>query len=127
MVFDTCLLIDLQRELRKGTQDRAWRFLREATGPFFISLITREEFLEGFNNDQRPFAEQFLQPYRVIVPGPESAWTCSRLLRRARETGTPMSDHDAWIATSCLEEDLPLVTRNLAHFSPVPGLRCIGY
>jgi len=56
-------------------------------------------------------------------------WETCRLWRiiraECRAIGHTISPQDAWIAATARRYDLPLVTHNLADFTPVRGLRVI--
>jgi predicted nucleic acid-binding protein len=49
------------------------------------------------------------------------------LVGQLERQGQVIGDMDALIASVALEQDELLVTRNIAHFQRVPGLRVEGY
>jgi len=63
----------------------------------------------------------------VVAPDVAIAWQASRLSRKLREGGRKIGDHDLWIAATALDLRLALVTRNVRHFSLVPGLDVLRY
>lgn len=50
-----------------------------------------------------------------------------RLSKILRQTGRPIGPNDTWIAAAALAHEMPLLTRNVAHFTRVPRLRVINY
>ena len=128
MLLDTCFLIDLQRERKRSTEGRSTRFLLGwSGGELAYSLITLEEFYEGYADVGRRDALSFLRPFRLLSPNEETAWQASRLQREMRKSGAPIGDHDAWIAAVALQHGKALLTRNFGHFQRIPGLPVVGY
>jgi predicted nucleic acid-binding protein len=58
---------------------------------------------------------------------PEIAETYSRICRELRDKGQLIGGSDLRIAAVAMEQNLPLVTRNLGHFSRVEGLTLRSY
>lgn len=128
MLLDTCFLIDLQKELRRNKPGKAHDFLRNWRGDFLAySLVTRMEFLEGYPDSGQESADRFLRPYKCLFPDLETAWRTSRIERTLRGQGTPIGDHDAWIAATALQHSLTLLSRNREHFQRISGLAVAGY
>jgi len=46
--------------------------------------------------------------------------------KKLRQTGRPLPENDIWIAATCLELDIPLLTRDV-HFQYVEGLNVFGW
>jgi len=128
MILDTTVLIDLQRELRRGQPGAASRLL-EASGlsPVFITFVTRMEFAEGFEEGARPAFERFLSGFRVLWPDDETAWLSARISRTLRAAGEPVGDHDLWIAALAIQHGHTLYSRNDKHFSRISGLTFGSY
>jgi predicted nucleic acid-binding protein len=128
MLLDTTFLIDLQRELHANRPGRATRFLtHHAETTPWISLITYMEFAEGYPSEQEEACRLFLSRFPLVVPDLGVAWRASRIARVLREQGTPIGDHDVWIAAAALERSLPVITRNPRHLQRVPGLTLVAY
>lgn len=128
MLLDTTFLIDLQRELAGGRMRGAGRLLNsnpDATP--WVSLFTWMEFAEGYPAEKEDACRLFLSRFSLILPDSAIASRASRISRSLRESGSTIGDHDAWIAATALERDLPLVTRNPSHFRRVPDLKILGY
>ncbi len=128
MILDTTVLIDLQRELRKEQAGPATRLL-EASGdaPLLITFVTWMEFAEGYADGDRGACEAFLAAFKVLWPGPDTAWQAARVSRQLQSGGAPIADHYLWIAALALEHGHPVVSRNERHFARVPGLSVRSY
>lgn len=126
MILDTCFLIDLQLEARRGDAGAAIRFLRQhASAPFAISVISVTEFLEGFEEPSE--GERLLQAYARIDVNSSVATQVARIRRHLRVGGKLIGDFDIFIAATALSERVPLVTRNITDFSSIDGLELIAY
>ena len=128
MLLDTCVLIDLQRELAGGRVRGASRLLSdhsEATP--WISLVTWMEFAEGYPAEREEACRLLLSRFPLILPDPAIAWRASRLSRQLRASGSVIGDHDLWIAATAIERGLPLVTRNPGHFARISELNTLAY
>ena len=128
MILDTTVLVDLQRELRRGQPGAANRLL-EALGdtPVFITFPTWMEFAEGFGDDDRNACERFLAAFQVLWPDAETAWRAARVSRSLRASGEPIGDHDLWIAALALQHGHSVASRNEQHFRRVTGLSFRSY
>ena len=74
------------------------------------------------NPNELLLREFLLKPtVQVLLPSRETADHYAKLLVQLRRAGTPIPDHDLWIAALVLEKDLMLVTRD-RHFESIPQL-----
>jgi tRNA(fMet)-specific endonuclease VapC len=85
------------------------------------------EFAEGFPREKEEHCRVFLSRFQVVAPDFDVAWRASRISRYLRRRGSPVGDHEAWIAATALVRDVPLVTRNPRHFQRIPELRLLSY
>ena len=127
MFFDTCFLIDLEREKKKGS-GAATGFLKQHLAVIpMISAVTAGEFMEGFDDIGSPACQAMLQHFRIISCTEATARCYARITRKLRLNRDLIGANDLWIAAAALVYDVPLVTRNLQDFSRVAGLKLIGY
>ena len=123
MILDTTVLVDLQREFRRGQPGPATRLLQDVgETACYLSFVTWMEIAEGFGDGERNPCERFLLPFQVLWPDPDVAWRAARVSRALRAAGAPIGDHDLWIAALALERNDVLASRNEEHFRRVPGL-----
>jgi predicted nucleic acid-binding protein len=128
MLVDTDFLIDLQRGLRRQRSSGAWRFASEhPDSVLHISLVTWMEFAEGFPLEHKDECSRFLRDFPVLSPDESVAWRASPIARELRQAGTHIGDHDVWIASTAIEHEMPLITRNTRHFQRVPRLQLLAY
>jgi tRNA(fMet)-specific endonuclease VapC len=123
MILDTTVLIDLQKEFRRQAPGPASRFL-EASGDesAVITFVTWMEFAEGFGDEDRAACERFLTGFQVLWPDAETVWRAARVSRSLRASGSPIGDHDLWIAALALQHGHTVVSRNEQHFGRVEQL-----
>jgi tRNA(fMet)-specific endonuclease VapC len=122
IALDTNRLTDLFR----GDADLA-EFLGgcdEVGIPFVVLAEMKAGFLGGTRSaaNERLLAS-FLTRETVVVlyAGRETTEQYARLFVQLKRAGTPVPDHDLWIAALCLEHDLALITRD-RHFDKIPQL-----
>lgn len=94
-----------------------------------ISTTVLGELLAGFSAGSRTSANRtdlsrFLDSPRVkqVVCGEATANAYALIYAALRRQGRPIPTNDLWIAASCLEHGVPLLTLD-AHFRDVGGLR----
>jgi tRNA(fMet)-specific endonuclease VapC len=61
------------------------------------------------------------------VPGAGFAETFGRLYGTLAARGTLVATMDLLIATAAVQAEAPLLTRNVRHFSRIPGLELVTY
>lgn len=128
ILFDTTVLIDLEREARRRVPGAATAYLQTIPDEHpAICAITVGEFAEGFVDRAFESFVQRLKPYSVIPIDERIAWRYARISRDGRATGQRIGDNDLWIAATALERGIPLLTRNVQHFSRIPGLIVENY
>jgi predicted nucleic acid-binding protein len=127
LLFDTCFLIDLERELRRS-RGTAHDFLavHEASTPW-ISWTVAGEFAEGFGDIRDRACAAMLARFEVLEMGEDTAGQYARITAILRKRHRLIGANDLWIAAAALAADFTLVTNNAAHFGRVPGLRMLTY
>ena len=128
MIVDTTFLIDLEREVSRRQPGPAMEFLaRNHAQAMRISVITFGELAEGYENPAAPALEEMTAPYGIVDITRSIGVRYAAISRLLRSSGSRWGDNDLWIGATAIELGEPLVTRDLAHFSRIPGLAAIGY
>jgi predicted nucleic acid-binding protein len=126
-LFDTCFLVDLERELRRGP-GRAHQFLQQHAGArACLTWTIAGEFAEGFGDIPHPACAAMLARFDVLPMDEATAHQYAVVTRHLRGLNQLIGANDLWIAAAAAANGMPLVTNNAAHFSRVPGLSVVGY
>ncbi len=93
-----------------------------------ISVISSGELYDGAVNAAEPDLEiarirQFLCTFEVLGLDDPTMEIFARLRAQLRRRGQIIPDFDILIASTALQYDLTLLTRNMRHFARVPNLR----
>ena len=93
-----------------------------------ISLITYGEVYDGIYYGANPqrHEQDFRELLRSVPVVPLNQAIMRRFARirgKLRRQGRIIGDPDILIGATALHHDLSLVTRNIAHFERIPGLR----
>ena len=127
LLFDTCFLIDIEKELRRGA-GRAHQFLAsQAAARPWISWTIAGEFAEGFGDIKDPACAAMISRFEIVEMNEATADRYARITRDLRQRGLLIGTNDLWIAAAALAVGFPLVTNNASHFSRVPGLQLVSY
>ncbi len=125
---DTTFLIDLQRSQRNPHYQSALSWLdANPQAEVMISAIVWGEFIEGMGDLESPIVAKFRREFELVPISRKIAENFGQLNRVLKRTGRPIGNNDTWIAATALAHEAPLLTRNVAHFTRVPGLRVINY
>jgi predicted nucleic acid-binding protein len=126
-LFDTCFLIDLEREKKRGP-GKAHHFLQQnASARPYLSWTTVGEFAEGFGDVKHPVCTALVAQFNILPMDEATAHHYAVITRRLRTSNQLIGANDLWIAASALANRLPLVTNNGSHFGRVPGLSVVSY
>jgi tRNA(fMet)-specific endonuclease VapC len=126
--FDTCFLIDLERERTRSVSGPAHQLIETHSDSIFrLSVTALGEFGSGFPNHSHPVFQRITAAFELLTTDAETAWEYGRMFRDLKARGRLIGANDMWIAASALRHGSPLVTRNRAEFSQVPGLKVIEY
>lgn len=95
-------------------------------GRIFLPLPVVGELFFGALNSQRAEAnlsriQQLIQQSTILQMGSETASLYARTRMILRQKGRPIPENDIWIAASCLEHQVALMT-NDTHFQSIEGL-----
>ena len=126
-LFDTCFLIDLEREMRRG-RGKAHLFLQQnAAARPCLTWTVAGEFAEGFGDIHHPACAAMLTRFDLLPMDESTAHHCAATTRLLRGLNQLIGTNDLWIAAAALAHAIPLVTNNSAHFSLIPGLSVVAY
>jgi len=126
-LFDTCFLIDLEREMKKG-QGKAHSFLHGNTAARpHLSWTVVGEFAEGFGDIHHPTCSAMLARFEIHAMDEATAHHYAVATKLLRELNQLIGTNDLWIAAAALAHAIPLVTNNLQHFGRIPNLQVVGY
>jgi predicted nucleic acid-binding protein len=131
--LDTTFLVDLLRESGRQQQGPASQWLDEhRDDELAISVFVACELYNGAERSNHPDTEtekvrSLCAAVHVASPDEGFPPIYGRVLAGLQQRGETISTMDLLIATTCLRQDAPLVTRNVRHFERVPGLRLLAY
>ena len=122
------LALDTNRYTDLQAGDRDVAEVLEKAAEIFLPFIVVAELRAGFSlgargrENERKLGE-FLgeQQVTVLYPDNQTSFHFASLYRQLREQGTPIPDHDVWIAALALQHNLTLYSRD-GHFDCVPQL-----
>ncbi|MEZ4424979.1 MAG: type II toxin-antitoxin system VapC family toxin [Gemmatimonadota bacterium] len=128
MILETTFLIDLERELRRGVEGPAHRFLEShAKTPLFITFTIAGELAAGLPPGDRNLWMELIRPFRMLDCTPEVCWEYGQAYRYLKANGLLIGANDLWIGATALAHGQPVVTRNVREFGRIPGLRVEAY
>lgn len=129
VALDTSFLIDLQRERRREAQDGAATLFLQADPSLelLLPIAVPGGFAESFDTESHPVLHAVRELHTLLPLGEDTALRYATTTRRMRSAGTLIGSNDLWIAATCLQHDVPLVTAQVAEFRRVPELEVIGY
>ena len=126
-LFDTCFLIDLEREMRRGAgKAQAFLELNPSIRPC-LSWTVAGEFAEGFGDIRHPACEAMLARFDILPMNEATANHYAIQSQRLRAANRQIGTNDLWIAAAALAHSMPVVTSNHSHFSRILGLDVVGY
>jgi hypothetical protein len=127
LLFDTCFLIDLEREMLRG-EGKAHRFLQQhAAARPWLTWTAAGEFAEGFGDMFHPACAAMLGRFEILPMDEATAHHYAVITKLLRGRNQLIGANDLWIAAAALAHGMPLVTSNSAHFSRIPGLAVVAY
>ena len=132
--LDSAFLIDFSREMSRERPGPAFDLL-ESLDPDEILAVSVHvvcELRAGAERARHPLREherldELLSGLLVTYPDDRFPLAFARLAATLSRSSRPMPVMDALIATAALQDDAPLVTKNVKAFSRMPGLRVLKY
>lgn len=128
LILETTFLIDLEREERKGVAGPAVTFLEaHESARMYLTFTVAGELAAGLSLGDRERWDAFLGPFHVLPSSPDVCWEYGRAFRFLQDTRRLIGANDLWIAATAVAYRMPVVTRNVEHFSRVPGVQVETY
>lgn len=126
MLFDTEFLIRYAGQRGRAQRIATEKFeARHLDAPLYTSRVCWAEFAGGCIQESEVHGA--LARFAIIEIDAGIAWQAPRISRLLSHSGRNIGDNDIWIAATALAHGLPLVSRNVRHFSRVPGLNLAAY
>jgi len=129
LIYDTCFLIDFQRERLHGGSRCATFLEKHGLSDACVSVITLGEFAEGFTSTpkDRAFIDWVVDSFWLLDVDSGIARIYASITRELRMTGQLIGTNDLWIAATSLAHNADLVTKNLGEFSRIENLKTLEY
>ncbi len=122
-LLDTCIVVFLFRD----KYNVAERMDAAGLENCYISEVTVAELQAGVEkSSNKHFNQQMLDKFINMVNVIPFSSVIKRYAKEKVATdrqGTPVADFDLLIGCSALENDLIMVTENVKHFRPIPGIQ----
>lgn len=132
--LDSSFLIDLFRETAKERPGPAFDLIEsfDESEVLCVSVHVVCELRAGAELARKALAEheevdRLLSGLLVAYPDDRFPMTYGRLLAATQRAGRSVAAMDLLIGAAALQDDAPLVTRNVKDFSRIPGLRLLTY
>ncbi len=128
MLLDTCFLIDIMRESKKNIEGPAIRKLQSIEDLILnISLFTVCELMGGVEKSSNPPGERrnvefLLEHFRIIYPETGFAVSYGEIYGYLSRNGMMIPQMDLLIGCQAKVLNMPLITKDVEHFSRIEGL-----
>ncbi len=128
MICDTTFLVDLMRNVPAAS--RKAQDLVDKKSVLCVTAVTVFEIERGLrrsNDGQKEKLQRVLDGLDLLVLDRASASRAAEIDLRLREKGLEIEAEDCMIAGIALENGESILTRNVKHFSRIPGMRVESY
>jgi predicted nucleic acid-binding protein len=125
VILDSCFFIDLI-----GGDEAATAKLTELVAdgrPLSVSTVSVTEIERGMDDERREQFDGVLRDIDVLPYDHPTARRGADLLQSLDDRGEPIGTVDAMVAATALEHDGRVLTRNIAEFRQVDGVRAVPY
>jgi predicted nucleic acid-binding protein len=124
IVVDTDVIIDFFRDISPAANVFAALISVEKAAMTAISVF---ELYAGIEGAKRLRQIETLAQELIIFPlNTLEAAIAGRIYTQLKSRGKLIGTHDILIAAICLANDLPLYTKNIAHFSLIKDIRLLS-
>ena len=114
MIFDTNILIRLEREIRRGKEGSAMLFFKSLPETrMCITPTIAGEFACGLSMKKEDNWKEFLAPFEILSLTSKVSWHYGQIYRDLSSKGQLIGTNDLWIAATALAHYQPLVTHNI--------------
>ncbi len=133
MFLDTCFLIDIMRESKKKTEGPAIKKLKSIEDLILnISLFTVCELIGGVEKSSNPMSERknvefLLEHLRVVYPEAGFEVIYGEIYGDLSGKGIMIPQMDLLIGCQAKILNMPLITRDVDHYSRIQGLVVESY
>lgn len=132
--FDSSFVIDLHREIARERPAGAFALIESldeaellAVSVHVVCELRAGAELARHALREHELLDEMLGSFAVAYPDDRFGPAHARLFAATSRNKQPVEALDLLIATAALLDNAPLVTRNVKHFSRVPGLRVLSY
>ena len=124
IVVDTDVIIDYLKKRQPGAELLKKAYLKYR---LHVTAITVYELMYGVHRSGRTSLINRLLRYVTVISFDEAAARKAATLHHALTSkGQDIGVKDAFIGAICEVHKLPLLTRNVKHFSRIPGLKLLS-
>ena len=123
-VVDTDVIIDFFRDISPAAEVFSELISLEKGAMTAISVFELYAGIEGSKRLRQ--IETLVQEITVLPLNAIEAAIGGRIYTQLKSKGKLVGTHDILIAAICIANDLPLYTKNIAHFSEIKGIRLIS-
>ena len=123
-VVDTDVIIDFFRDIAPASEVFSGLISLEKAAMTAISVFELYAGIEGAKRLRQ--IEALVQEITVLPLNAIEAAIGGRIYTQLRSKGKLVGTHDILIAAICVANDLPLYTKNIAHFSEIKDIRLLS-
>jgi predicted nucleic acid-binding protein len=124
IVVDTDVIIDFFRDISPAANVFAELISLEKAAMTAISVFELYAGIEGAKRLRQ--IETLVQELIILPLNTLEAAMAGRIYTQLKSRGKLVGTHDILIAAICLANDLPLYTKNIAHFSEIKDIRLLS-
>lgn len=125
MILDSCFLIDLMAG--DGAAVAKLDELVAEGRQLSVSTLSVTEVERGLDTRERERFGAVVEDVDIAAYDRKMARRAASVLRSLDDDGAPIGAVDAMVAATALERDGSVVTRNVAEFRHIDGIRVVPY